>query len=169
MQLQGDDIRNLAPVPKTQSRIPRAASVGGILLCLLFAALFLLFPRIMALPAADGALVPIFDASFLHGVWPAILLFALLGIFRECVRYLDRHYTRRVLWISIVVNALSLLLAAWIFLPTAAMNPQLDMFFSTGGTQLASELFLHFNVFLFAIVAFALALDSATAIHRQQL
>lgn len=169
LQFREEDIKNLPPAPKVKNIIPRAASVGGIILCLLFASIFLLFPRIMAFPAAGDGLVPLFDAAFLRSKWAAILLFALLGMFRECVKYVDGHYSRRVLLASITVNALSLLLAAWIFLSPGVMNPQLDhhvMFLFAGESQAASGLFLHFNGFLFGIIALAMAVDSATAVYR---
>lgn len=161
---------DLPPVPKKKQRISKGECIAGICICAVFATAFLAFPQIFGvyLPE-EGRLVPIFAPGMIRNTWCLILLFALCGITRECVKLQEGRYNRRVLAVSLVTNLVSGVLSIWWLAGFELMNPEFvnrigELFQESGG--LVIGIFSHFQYFFLGCILFALVLDTVDGIVR---
>lgn len=170
IRISEDSIDHLPPVPKKVEQIPRSECAFVVALCVVFVVVFIAFPQLICfynLP--QGSAAPIFDAGALSRGWPLIAAFAALGVIRECFKLIDGRYTRRVLWATILCNALSAAVACIWLLQGNLMSQQ---FLAATTTLFAddpaflSAMFAHFHYFFLGILLFALALDVGTTIFR---
>jgi len=156
------NFNDLPPVPKRSKEISKWESIAGICFDVIFVVLFLLTPEVFSV-WTDGTRIPMFDPEVLRGCAVPILLFAACGIVREAVQLLEREYTRRVMTVALVSDAISALLAVWWLQGYKLLNPaflgQINSIFS-GESEFLRNLFADFQVFFLGCILFALALDA---------
>ena len=113
-----------------------------------------------------NVVTPIFATGYIQSTWYLIVAFGLLGIGRECVKLIDGTYTKRVLVVTAVADALSVVLAViWLGNP-AIINPEFDS--AVAGIFADVETFIYslmekFNYFFLACIILALVVDLAIA------
>lgn len=159
-----DTIENLPPVPQHSELIPRWESVAGLAMCALMLLVFLAFPQVICAVVDMGARmqrVTVFDIGALRAQWLWIALFGLAGMAREVFHLVEGRYTLRVLAADLSCAAVSALLACLTFLPQDLMNPTfLQVLRNLGMNDLVMGIFGNFQVFLLAVILFALVLDA---------
>lgn len=161
---------DLSPVPKKNQEIPLWKPVLGILFCMAFAVLFLGVPEILGFFRADtGEMVPVFSAAAIRSRWYLIVLFALLGITGESVKLMERQYNRKVMWVTIVTNLVSTLLAVWWLTSSEVYNPviseRLDVLFGESAPVIGAVMG-HFQYFFLGVLLFALTLDIIDTVFK---
>lgn len=165
-----DSIDNLPPVPKDTSIIPKWEPVCNIAFSIIFVIIFLFCPQIICgIFIKEGISVAIFNIDYINAKWYLITLFALAGIIRECVKIIDKRYTKRLMLTTIAVDILSAIIAMIWMLPKSMMNTEFKAVFEQlfkGNNSFIADAFGNFNYFLFAIIIFALVLDLFTTVYR---
>ncbi len=161
---------DLPQVPKKNQEIPLWEPVLGTLLCMAFAVLFLGVPEILGFFRADtGEMVPVFSAAAIRSRWYLIVLFALLGITGESVKLMERQYNRTVMWVTIVTNLVSALLAVWWLTSSQVYNPVfsewLDVLFGESAPVIGAVMG-HFQYFFLGVLLFALTLDTIDTVFK---
>lgn len=135
-----------------------------------FAVLFLGVPEILGFFRADtGEMVPVFSAAAIRSRWYLIVLFALLGITGESVKLMERQYNRTVMWVTIVTNLVSALLAVWWLTSSQVYNPvfseRLDVLFGESAPVIGAVMG-HFQYFFLGVLLFALTLDTIDTVFK---
>lgn len=161
---------DLPPVPKKKQEISRTDAVVGIGFDVVFLALFLAAPQLLGLYRGDtGEIIPIFNVTEIRSGWYIVLLFGVLGIFREIVKLMEGRYNRRVLIVSVVADVLSAVLAVWWLTDASMFNPaftQSILAEAAGDGVVVLGLFRNFPRFFLGVMLFALALDLMNAVVR---
>ncbi len=160
---------DLPPVPKKTQEISLWESIAGIIFCVVFLVIFLWFPEALGFVKDDrGNAVSLFDVQAIRDSWPCIAAFGLLGIVGECVKLIERRYTKKVLLVPVVANLLSGAVAA-VWLPSGklfswAYKSQIHEIFE--GADIAANIMANFHLFFLGILLLALAMDTAETAYR---
>ena len=171
LDLPGDTIENLPPVPQKGEIIPRWESVAGMVLCVLFLVVFLGFPQVMmAVVNVDGQAqcMPVFNAAALRSQWIWIVLFGLAGLVRNALRIAEGRHTMRLMVATIVCDAVSAPLACAFLLREGIVNPTFQQWIReifAGEPAPVFWVLENLNALLLMLILFALALDMATAVY----
>lgn len=170
LDLLYDSLDNLPSVPNVNRQIAPKGSIWNIILSIVFVAVFLCCPNVFCVAVTgEGMILPVFHLEYLRSTWYFIILFAMLGIGRECVKLVDGSYTKRVLVVTLGVDICSAVLAGIWLLNDSVMNPGFMQYMTelfTGSDAFLIQFFSSFNSFLFLIILFALALDAAVALWK---
>lgn len=158
----GFSFEDLPPVPKRSQEISKWESIAGIVICVVFAVLFLFVPQVFCF-VHEGKVVSLFDVSVIRDSWFLILAFSACGILREAVQLLEGQYNKKVMVTAWVTNGLSALFSFWWLLGFKVMNPvflsNMEQLFS-GEDAIVMQMFAHFDVFFLGVMLFALLLDT---------
>lgn len=158
------DLDAMPEVPKKKQEISKWESLFGIGFCVFFVVMFLLMPDIFSvITFEDGMVYPIFDMAEIRSCWYLIIPFAVLGIIREVIQLLEGRYNTRVLMVSLVVNAISAVLAVCWLRGHEVLSSEylsaIDVIFA-GEPEIVFWIFSNFNVFFLGAMLFALILDT---------
>lgn len=161
---------DLPPVPKKSQEISLWEPLVGIVFCIAFAVIFLAVPQIFGIYRANsGEVVPIIQIAAIRSHWYIIVLFAILGITGESVKLMERQYNRKVMYVTVVTNLISAVLAIWWLTDSELCNPA----FSERMSALFGEkepfvatLMGNFQYFFLGVLIFALILDTAEAVVK---
>lgn len=161
---------DLPPVPKKDQQISLWEPLVGIGFCTVFAVVFLAVPEVLGMLRADtGELVPIFSIAAIRSSWHIIVLFALLGVAGEAVKLMERRYNRKVMWVTVVTNLASGLLAIWWLTGREIYNPifseRLDHLFGEKAPVIGAMMG-HFPFFFLGVMLFALVLDTVSTVVK---
>lgn len=161
------ELNDLPAVPKKKAQISVGECAISIGFIAVFLVVFLVVPETFsAIFTETGELVPIFDAQVIQSNWYILVLFALAGIFRESVKFIEKRYSKKVLITSVVTNAVSAVMSIVWLCRGDIINPEflakLDGIFA-GNTAVPAQLFGNFNIFLMGVMLLALVLDSIEA------
>lgn len=160
------NLDELPSVPKKKQEISVVESVVGLVLNVVFAVVFLLTPQVIcAINSQTGAATPVFQTEVIRAHWYIIVLMAVLGIVGESIKLLERSYNRKVMFTTIVTNALSAVAAAIWLSNKDMINPE----FIHVMRQVAGEgvaLFEQFPQILLAILIFALTIETIETIVK---
>jgi len=165
---EGDFIDALPLVPSKNERIPRWEPIAGMAWGAVAAVFFLGFPQVAGWWFGGAGWTPIFDAAAIRSLWLPIVLWAVLGIGTEALRLIEGRYTRRL---AIVMAAANLCIAAsviFVFAQSRIINAAFAPAFREflGDIPLVGTIFAHFNLFFLAVVLFALAIETVTAVYK---
>ena len=123
----------------------------------------------------DGGImeaVPLFNTEVVRSMWYLWIPIALLGIIDNVVRLVDGAYTRRVAIVTVVTNIISIVLFAFSFLRSDIMNTafvgDVASLLNTQ-EQLVISVVARINIVFFCIIAFALVLESISAVVKSRL
>ncbi len=92
----GDGLDNLPPAPSKEARIPPSEAVFGIIVAVLFSAVFLASPQIVGGFLGEGQWVPAFHAAAVRALWLLVVTMTALGVFKDAVKLYEGRYTRRL-------------------------------------------------------------------------
>ena len=158
----------LPPVPKRTQEVSKWESIAGIVICVVFAVLFLLTPQVFCF-VREGKVISLFDIDAIRNSWLIILGFSACGILREVVQLLEGQYNKKVMVTAWVTNGVSALFAWWWLVGMDVMNPvfleNLNTVFA-GEDPIVLQMFANFDVFFLGVMLFALVLDTAEATWR---
>ncbi len=162
-------LEELPPVPKKNQEIALWESLAGIVFCVVFLVIFLWVPEVLGYVVSDsGEYICLFDVQAIRDSWLPIVLFGLLGILGECVKLVERRYTKKVLTVTVVTNVLSGCVAIhWLTkgkLFSWEAQAQVEALFQEG--NVASGILSNFHLFFLGILLLALAMDTAEAAYR---
>lgn len=168
----GSGLDDLPPVPEDTSIIKKWEAIGGIVLSVVFVLVFLGLPQLICAVISDDGVrqvIPIFNEQALRSSWFIIVTFAVLGIVRECYKLVEGRYTKRLLTVTAITNALTAVLTViWISGMRSMLHPELLTNLSVIFPQepKMAQMFQHFDSFLMFIILLALVLDTATVAYR---
>lgn len=170
INLNGDfDFDNLPPVPDKRNRISKVESIVGIVFSVAFFIIFLFAPQILGfVRTGTSEFVPVFNTEIIQSSWLLIALFTICGVTRDTARLIEGRYCNRVMIITIITNVITAVTTAIWLLGTNIMNPELinslsDLF---SDEAVLINLFSKFQVFLLAIILFALAIDTIETVVK---
>lgn len=168
----------LPDIPFKKAVIKRVDSVIGIVFLVLFAVIFTFIPQLIGawLKQADGTLVavPVFNLTIWDQVLPIFLLSLGAGLVDEIAKLIAGRYSYAVMYVNIVTNAVSVVLAMILFklfpIWNAEFLPELEAV--TGRTfQAEFDIMTYFNTGIFSniligIILFAAVLEVGTTVYR---
>ena len=153
---------DLPPVPKRTELIPKWEPIAGMVLCILFAVLFLFTPEVFC-AIYDGKTVALFDSQALRDSAFLIIAFALCGIIREAVQLMEGRYNKKVLMAALATDAVSAGLSFWWLWGFDVMNQsflkEMDVLFA-GEADIVYRMLANFDSFFLGVLLFALVLDA---------
>ena len=165
--LESFNFDDLPPVPKKNQEISKWECIAGIVFCVIFVIVFLVVPQILGFTIdRNGLRITIFNVSALRETWYIILAFAGCGIIRESVRLLAGEYSKRMLIMIIITNAVSAILSIWWLTGFELIHPEFLANIATifeGENAIVINLFSNFQLFFLLVMLFALILDSVEA------
>ncbi|MDR0531932.1 MAG: hypothetical protein LBG83_07710 [Oscillospiraceae bacterium] len=169
VRLNGEDfLSKLPPVPDRRARMKPHEPIVQMLWCMLVAAIFLGFPQIISGYSEATGWLPALNVGYIRAHWYLMVLFAAFGLARELFRLVRRRYDLCVLLVSGAANVLGGIAASLLFGSGRIMNPAFieslgPMF---GGEAFVYQVFGHVNLWLLALVWFALLVDTGLAAYR---
>lgn len=159
---------DLPPVPKRTQEVSKWESVAGIVICVVFAVLFLFVPQVFCF-VHEGKAISLFDMEVIKRSWFIILGFSACGIVREAVQLLEGQYNKKVMVTAWVTNAVSALFAWWWLVGMDVMNPtflsSLNVVLEDEG-DIVMQMFANFDMFFLGVMLFALVLDTVDVTVR---
>lgn len=163
-----NSLDDLPSVPKKKEKIGRVQSTIGIVFIMLVMLAFAVFPDVFVC-FVNGTAIKIFNTEVMRSCWYIILIFSVLGIFRECVKLIEDRYNFRVMVVCIVTNLLSIAMCFWWLLRDNLINPIfqssiLDIFPSD--KEIVINMFSNFQYFLLFVITMALIMDTSEAVYR---
>jgi len=165
-----DFLAGLPPVPKASERIKPHQPIVSMAFWVAFTVVLLAVPQVIGGWTLATGWIPVFTTAVLRGLWLAIIAWAVLGIVKDVVRLVDGAYTIRVGVVTVVANVLIVACAAIVFLAKGVMNPDfvthLGDFMTGSGAQAVWAGGEHLNVVAFAIICFALAIETVVTIVK---
>ena len=158
---------DLPPVPKKTQEISKWECIAGIVFCVIFVIVFLVVPEILGFTVdKNGLRIPMFNVSALRETWYIVLAFAACGISRESVQLLSGQYSKSVLIVTIITNAISAILSIWWLTGFQLIHPEFLANIATifeGENTIVINLFSNFQTYFMIVMLFALILDSVEA------
>ena len=167
---RGDFFANLPQVPKRSEEIKPYEPIIGIIFSVIGAALFLGIPQILGIAINGSEWYAALNVDVLRSLWPAIVLWAVLGIFKESIKLIEGRYSLRLAIATIALDVLQLACAAFVLLFSDIVNPSFLQFvfglMNSDGSGIVSLLIASFNVVVFGIVCFALVIECGTVLFK---
>ena len=153
---------DLPPVPKKSQEISKWESIAGIGFCVIFVVLFVFTPEVFCV-IREGKTIALFDIEAVRQTWFLVIAFAVCGITRETVQFMERQYNKKVMVTTLVTNAISAVLSIWWLVGFDVMNQTFlanvkETF--AGEDQIVFTIFGNFDLFFLGILLFALVLDT---------
>ena len=153
---------DLPPVPKKSQEISKWESIAGIGFCVIFVVLFVFTPEVFCV-IREGKTIALFDIEAIRQTWFLVIAFAVCGITRETVQFMERQYNKKVMVTTLVTNAISAVLSIWWLVGFDVMNQTFlanvkETF--AGEDQIVFTIFGNFDLFFLGILLFALVLDT---------
>jgi len=173
--LDEDDISKLPAVPEKNQQIKKSECIVGIVLSVIFGAVFMFAPQIICAISTSGndgvTAIPIFDTDVVRSLWPCWLAILALGIGNECFGLIEGVYSVRYAVVSVVVNVLSAVGVVIGFSRSDIMNPAFTeqiggLFKLEDASEFIVSMFEHFNVFLIAVWLFALVISTIEVVVK---
>ncbi len=170
-----DDISKLPAVPQKNQQIKKTECIAGIVLSVIFGAVFTLAPQVLCAitTSGDGTVtaIPVFNTAVVRGLWPCWLALIALGIGRDCFGMIEGVYSVRYAIVTAVVNVLSAIGVVFGFCRSDIMNPAFTeqiggLFKLESDSKFIVGAFEHFNIFLMGVWIFALILNTVEAVVK---
>lgn len=169
---ESDSIDRLPSVPDRSNRISKADPIIGIAFGIIFTVLFLGFPQVFPIMINVGKdsfeYIPVLDVDSVRAAWLPIIIFAVTGIIRECVRLVEGRYCKSVMISTVVTNAIAIVAAVFWLTNYNVMSSEgiAQIAAATGNNEVVVQLFNNFDLFLLAVVTFALVLDTVVTVIK---
>jgi len=165
-----DFLAGLPPVPKATERIKPHQPIVSMAFWVAFTVVLLAVPQVIGGWTQTAGWIPVFTTAVLRALWLPIIAWAVLGIVKDVVRLVDGAYTIRVGVVTVVTNVLIVACVAMVFLAKSVMNPDfvahLGDFMTGSGAQVVWVGGEHLNVVVFAIICFALAIETVVTVVK---
>ena len=153
---------DLPAVPKRTQEVSKWECIAGIVMCVVFAVLFIFTPQVFC-AVYEGKTIALFDMDVIRQTWFIVAAFAACGIVRETVQLLEGRYDRKVMVTAWVTNLISAALCFWWLLGFDVMNQSFLASMETifaGEDAIVIQMFANFDVFFLGVMLFALVLDT---------
>lgn len=164
----GNDLDSLPPVPEKKSVIPKGEPIVGIVFSVIFCVIFLAAPQIICVKFGEGQpIIPVLNLERIHQLWYVFIAFTILGIINESFKLYEGRYTKRLAVVTVVSDILGAVLTLILLSDSQILNNA----FITGVSENVSNsvfsgFFTHFNLFLMAVILFALLLDMGVTLFK---
>jgi hypothetical protein len=122
----GDFLDELPEAPQNSEKsgeIGIGEPIFGMIMCVIVAVLFLGVPQSIG-GMFNDIWIPMFDTAVLRSLWLPIIAWVIFGIIAEVVTIMEGRYTKRLAFVSVVINLLIVGCAATVFLQDSVMNPE---------------------------------------------
>lgn len=179
IKLDESGLDNLPAVPKENKNLSKFDSIATIVISAIFGTVFLAVPQIFSaiFTFSEGEIqaVPIFDTAAVRGAWSAILGCAIIGIAKGCFQLYEKKYTRRLMIVTIVANALSMIFTFFLLCNHRIMNWEFVNYVQQifrveylydNTPMIIRHLTENFNLLFMYIILFFIILDTALVIYR---
>jgi len=147
--------------------------VTGIIIAIICTVIFLWFSQIItiAFNLDPPSLIPTFNVDIIHSLWLPVLLWGLVRIGGNVAYLIERIYTKRLAIITLVGNALTIILTIIIFASHRIVNPEharymRDLFESTAAWF--GEILANPNAIILVIIIFVMMLDTITVVRKRK-
>lgn len=153
------------PVPKKEEIISRKGVAGSIVFSIIFYIVFLCVPQILGVRIMrDGiyTYVPVLSQEMIRSTWYLLTAYAVLGIIRDMVKYIEGRYTMRLAAVAGICNLLSLLCAVWWLTAYDIINPKFPHYMARlfeGEEIFGAKIFTNFQTVFLGCIIFSLVLD----------
>lgn len=164
------NLDDLPEVPQKNQEVSRTDAIIGIVIDIVFIAIFLAAPQLLGLIKMEsGEVVPIFNVEMIRASWYIIVLFGLFGIIRESVKLLESRFNNKVMYTTIVTNLLSAATAIWWLNGANMFNPDFSaqaIAQLPGSAATAMMIFENFRVFFLCVMILALGIDTLVTVVK---
>ena len=110
-----EETKELPPVPVRKARIPRSDPIVGMIFSLIFIILFLTVPQYFGVwDAGSNEFVSIFNVAVIRSLALLFVIEFTVSFIKEIFRLVEGRYTIRLMVVTILCNAVNLLLMAYI-------------------------------------------------------
>ena len=165
-----DFLASLPSVPKASERIKPQQPIVSMAFWVAFTVVLLAVPQVIGGWTQTSGWIPVFTTAVLRSLWLPIIAWAVLGSVKDVVRLVDGAYTIRVGVVTVAANVLIVVCAAVVFLAKGIMNPDfvthLGDFMTGSGAQVVWTGGEHLNVVVFAIICFALIIETVVTVVK---
>ena len=171
VKVGGEDLLSkLRPVPDKRAQIKIHEPIINILWHIAAAALFLGFPYLIGGYSENTGWIPAFDETVVRAAWYLIILWAVFGIVREIFKLIERRYSKLLALVTVITHVLTGASAALFFANKNIINPvfaeKVGSMIEGAGVEELSRALGHANLFILAIMLFALLLDIGVTCYR---
>lgn len=172
IDIKPESLDDLPPIPKKKSTISKGESIFGIGISVIFAVVFLLAPQVFCVVYADsGTFIPVFNVETIRSTWYLIVALAVIGVIRESIKLIDGRYTKRVMFVTIAANLISIGLSFWWLMNKNIMNTELIESLSEvfkGDSSFIMTFISQLQYSFLGVIVFALLLDIVTTILKTE-
>ena len=171
VKFTGDEfLSKLPPVLDKRAQIKIHEPIINILWHIAAAVLFLGFPTLIGGYSKSTGWIPAFNDTYIRSVWYLIVLWAAFGIVHEAVKLIERRYSKRLALVTVITHVLTGLSATLFFANSSIMNPvfieKIGSMIEGANVEEISRALGHVNLFILAIMLFALLLDIGVTSYR---
>jgi len=157
------------PAPKKKIKFSYFEPIAGIIFALVAAVIFYFFPHIIAVVFISGPLIPTFYADVIHSLWIPILLWVILRVGVEVAFLIERRYTQRLAFITLIGNVLTAIATFIIFFSDRIVNKDYIDFvhkYYTDGAAWFGEILVRPHHIIIVIIMLGLILESINVIIK---
>ena len=166
----GDFLSKLRPVPDKRARIKIHEPIINILWHVAAVVLLLGFPYLIGGYSEGTGWISAFDTAYIRGAWYFIIIWAAFGIIREGVKLFELRYSKRLALTTVIAHVFTGISATLFFINNRIMNPdfveKVTSMVEGAGEAKISRALEHINLFILAIMLFALLLDIGVTVYR---
>jgi len=171
VKFNGDEfLSKLRPVPDKRAQIKIHEPIVNVLWHIAAVVLLLVFPYLIGGYSESTGWVPAFDETYIRASWYLVVLWAAFGITREIVKLIDRRYSKRLALTTVIANIFTGISAALFFANSRIMNPvfveKVGEMIKGGGVDKIRWMSSYVNLFVLAVMLFALLLDIGVTVYR---
>lgn len=165
IKIDSENLDELPSVPK--NKISKADCIVGIAVSIAFAVVFLTVPQVFCMILQGKEFIPIFNVSEVQAHWYLIVVFALLGIIREVIKLIERQYSKKVMYATLITDICSALIAVlWLVNNNILNNVFISSVNNIFDKGFLIAVFGNFNYFFLFCILLALTLDVAETIIK---
>lgn len=172
-ELNAEHWENVSRPVRKKDKVSRGEAVCSIIFSIIFLIIFIFAPQIICavFTGEDGTVVvmPVFDVMRMKELWYFTGAFALIGIVRDIYRLFEDKYTMKMVAVTGICDALSLLISVIWLTGHNIMNPNfIDKWCLSyqNENKILCEFFAHFQSFFLGILILALLLDFGDTLFR---
>lgn len=165
-----DFLSSLPQIPGKNAKIRPHKPVIGILWSVVGVVILLFVPQVLGGWVEGVGWIPVFTISVIRGCWPFIALWAVLSVAKETMAMIEGQYTARLAVVTIISDLLILACISVVLMQNNIMNPDfvnnIGAFLVGDGARFLSGYFIHANLLLLGIVAFATLIEMITVVIK---
>lgn len=120
----GDALETLPPVPDKKEEVKRGEILTGMVFLVVFSILFLTVPQVFGIwVSGEEGMVSVFQTQVIRDTWFLVTAFCALGLISDSIKLFEGQYTKRLAWVTTVLNLLTMIPACFFLLNPEILNP----------------------------------------------